>query len=605
MIGKTAVAARLLRYTEKEKAGGTEPRVLYSEGLRCRVPTAEREFAAVRRMHGKQGAQRKVPAKYELPEPGEVATHVRRARPNGRKYWGVAAGSTAATHVRHEGDGYVDELQAVHVIVSFGLDEVNPDDPEQVRGAFDFVATMMSELYPGVQMKLVCQADGVGNAFHVHVVQNAVIVEQMAVDGQVWEAGRKMSGALTNIDRVRERTDEFIAQHGAEYGVEQKLPPVTKQKAEKRKTRDRRMAAKGDISNHDIIRAAFEDSMDDPRSVHLDGFVEVMAERYVTVNHRVARSGKPGETNTLSYRLDVMKTPVRGTTLGDHFAFESAVSQLDANVSGKDREGRPEQRRTGPPKPCFVPTTQELVDAQSVVARLAQEEHLAQVEQYAVRARDQANANFFPAVIEDFEAATDADRIGDFLTLARLADATRAKEARQKTQGATFSASPGATSERRPVQAPELPRPEKSFQRFEQTSPIKEEAMAEARGIELQKAIQAPAQPTVSPVPGSVSLSALRDAQGSTAVPRTAPPPPAHAEVEVVNDRENEDEAEKLRRINERNRRLGLPAVSQQQYSAKNAMTPAQRARLLKQPDLVDDIEPATGPRPQESALGD
>jgi hypothetical protein len=488
VIGKTAVAARLLRYTEKEKAGGTQPRVLYSEGIRCRVPTAEREFAAVRRVHGKQSAKRKVPAKYELPEPGEVATHIRRARPNGRKYWAVAAGSTAATHVRREGDGYVDEIQAVHVIVSFGLDEVNPDDPEQVRRAFEFVTVMMTRLYPGVQMKLVGQADGLGTAtldgslgravFHVHCVQNAVVAERMEVDGQVWEPGRKMSGALTDIARLRERADEFIAQHGAEYGVEQKLPSVAEQTAEKRRTRDRRMATKGEISNHDIIRVAFEASMDDPRSVDLEGFVEVMSEHEVTVNYRVSRAGKPGEKHALSYRLDEMKTPVRGTTLGDHFAFDSAIQQLEDNASGQERERRPELQRAGAPKPLPVPTAQELADAQAVVERLAREERVAQAE-------DQAAADFLPAIIEDFDAATEAHRLGDFRELARLANATREKDARQRTRRARATAisSPDGTAQAQPGIAPEPRRPAPAVKPAsrEQVEAALEEAIAPAK----------------------------------------------------------------------------------------------------------------------------
>ena len=475
MIGKTAVAARLLRYTEKEKAGGTEPRVLYSEGIRCRVPTAEREFAAVRRVHGKQGAKRKVPAKYELPEPGEVATYVRRARPNGRKYWAVAAGSTAATHVRREGDGYVDEVQAVHVIVSFGLDEVNPNDPELVRRAFDFVATMMTDLYPGVQMKLVGQADGAGKAFHVHVVQNAVVLERMEVDGQVWEAGRKMSGALTDIGRLRERADNFIKQHGADYGVEQKLPSVTEQTAEKRRTRDRRMAAKGEISNHDIIRAAFEDSMEDPRSVDLDGFVEVMSEHDVTVNQRVSRAGKPGEKHALSYRLDDMKTPVRGTTLGDHYAFDSTLQQLEDNASGQERERRPEQQRVSAPKPLPVPTAQELADAQALVEGLARAERAAQAE-------DQATADFFPAIFEDFEAATEAQRLGDFTELARLANVTREKEGRRRTQQAQTAeiSSPDGTALPQPAE-PQQPAPEASRVSSGQIEAALEQAIAPAQ----------------------------------------------------------------------------------------------------------------------------
>ncbi|WP_347233258.1 relaxase/mobilization nuclease domain-containing protein [Cryobacterium sp. MDB1-18-2] len=409
----------------------------------------------MRRLHGKQGAKRKAPAKYELPEPGELASYIRRSRPNGRRYWAVAGNGEPATHVRREGEGDVDELQAVHVIVSFGLDEVNSSDPEQVRKAFEFVVKMMSELYPGVQMKLVGQADGAGKAFHVHCVANAVVAERMEVDGHVWEAGRKMSGALTDISRLRERADEFVAQHGAEYGVEQKLPKVTEQRAEKRSTRDRRMAAKGQISNHDIIRDAFEDSMNDARSVDVERFIEVLAERDVTVNHRVARAGKPGETHALSYRLDDMKTPVRGTTLGDHYAYESALKQLESNARGLPRDRRREQPHAGAAKPLQAPTAEELDDAQAVVERLAREERLAQAD-------DRAAGDFFSALIEDFDSAIEAERTGDQAELARLADTTRDKEARRLTyQSQTIArSSPAGDPNAQPITTAQPRQPE-------------------------------------------------------------------------------------------------------------------------------------------------
>ncbi|WP_166789851.1 relaxase/mobilization nuclease domain-containing protein [Cryobacterium sp. TMT1-2-2] len=642
MIGKTAIAARLLRYTEKEKAGGTEPRVLYSEGIRCRVPTAEREFAAVRRVHGKQGAKRKVSAKYELPEPGEVATHVRRARPNGRKYWAVAAGSTAATHVRREGDGYVDEIQAVHVIVSFGLDEVNPDDPEQVRRAFEFVTTMMTGLYPGVQMKCVGQADGLGAAtldgspgralFHVHVVQNAVVVERMEIDGQVWEAGRKMSGALTDIRRLRERADEFIAQRGAEYGVEQKLPSVAEQRAEKRSTRDRRMAAKGAISNHDIIRAAFEDSMDDPRSADLDGFVEVMSEYEVTVNHRVSRAGKPDEKHALSYRLDDMKTPVRGTTLGDHYAFDSTLQQLNAKSSGQQRERRPEQQRVGAPKPLSVPTTQELADAQAVVARLAHDEHMTQTEERAAQIEKEADNDLLDAMIEDLDAAIHARDFGDFRELARLANTTLEKEARRKSQRTTAASSPKATVQDHHVRAPEPRQPAPATKPAQQKSSIEErrtaaldegheQADAKTQGevpdYMLSKASdvgtqtdEAPApleQSATLPVPDGVSLSALREIQEARAATQMTPVATSEQELaeRITNTPTAEEATEKLRKINERIRHLGLPSVSPEQHAANQAMTPEQRKWRMAYPELFEDTTPGANPSRERNGLTD
>src|SRR5699024_7089831 len=157
--------------------------------------TAVREFAAVRRQYGTQGRARRAPAKYTLPDDGEIATHVRHVNRSGRGSWRVAKPGETATHVRHEGvvyeqvrhgdgngthkrigknwvavdpseathrqveGGYVREREAVHVIVPFHLSEVDPNDPNDVRRAFDYALTMITSLFPGTQMKLVGQAD--------------------------------------------------------------------------------------------------------------------------------------------------------------------------------------------------------------------------------------------------------------------------------------------------------------------------------------------------------------------------------------------------------------------------------------------------------------
>lgn len=384
MIGRTEVAARLLRYTEKEKAGQTEPRVLHAEGVRCRVPTAMEEFTALRELHGKQGATRRVKARYELPDrdAGEEAVYIRKRRPSGRRYWVVAKDGEVATHVRREAGQVVRENEAVHLITSFGIDEVNPDDPQQVRAAFEYTVAMMRDLYPGAQMKMVGQADGAGmtdadgnfltsgGKFHVHAVLNAVVAERMEVDGQVWEAGRKLSGALTDITRVRQRADEFNAAHHAEYSLpKQRLASVEDQRREKRSVRDRRMAAEGKRSNHDVIRDAYEQAMDDPRSVDLDGFVEVLGEHGVEVT--VRGSKRPA----LSYRLpDAMRTNVRGTTLGEHYAYEETLEQLAANAAGKSRRRRPQPAPEPVARPATAISRAEVEQAQELMQRLARDE---------------------------------------------------------------------------------------------------------------------------------------------------------------------------------------------------------------------------------------
>jgi hypothetical protein len=299
---------------------------------------------------------------------------LRRTRPNGRRYWALTSDAEIATHVRHDGGEYVNELQAVHYIVSFGLDEVHPDDPDQVRRSFEFVTDMMRTLYPGVMMKLVGQADGQGRAFHVHCVANAVVADTMTVDGHTWRAGRKLSGALTNVNRVRERLDGFIAERGDAYGVSQSLPTVTEQRAEKRTSRDRRMARQGTRSNHDLIRAAFADAVGDPRWVDLDAFTRVMQERGVTVNHRVARRGKPREAHALSFAIDGMATPVRGATLGDYFTYESAMALISAVAAGRMPLPRPSQSRVAMPRERTPVTASQLAEATALMESLAKKE---------------------------------------------------------------------------------------------------------------------------------------------------------------------------------------------------------------------------------------
>lgn len=429
VVSVTPVAARLLRYTVKDKAGQSEPRVLHMAGLNCRPETAEREFATTRRKHGTQGATRMSPAKFELPELGEVATHVRKTRPSGRRVWAVAKDGETATHVRREGE-LVRQAEARHLITSFGLDEVNPDDPAQVARAFEYVVDRHAALYPGEQAHFVGQADGVGGNFHVHTVRNATLFADMEVDGKRYKAGSKLAGDLTDIDKIRDRSDAFLAEHGADYGLgPQRLASAAERKRETRSTRDRRMAAKGEKSNHDIIRDAFEDSLADPRAVDLDSFVEVMQEHSVAVSHRVTRKGKPGETHALSYRLPEMPQNVRGRSLGEHFTFESAMTQLEANAAGLPRDPRPERVEAGTPRPVTVPTNTELAEARATVERLAAAEHAEQIS-------DQMASDYFAAIGEDFDAATTADRTGDHETLAKLARAGREREALQKSQPA-------------------------------------------------------------------------------------------------------------------------------------------------------------------------
>lgn len=415
-IGKTPVAWRLLRYTVKPKPGSTKKeRVLHASGLHCRPETSAGEFAAVRRRHGKQGAMRKSPASYELPDDGEEATHMRDTRPGGRRYWREARDDETATHVKHDGVD-VRQNEAVHFIIGFGPDEVNPQDPEQVAHAFEYTVAHFRETMPGLQVHLVGQADGkgmtpdpttgeVGGKFHVHAVANAVVYEDMEIAGRVWHAGSKMSGALTDIDSVRERHDKFMRDNSA-WGFTQKAKSVSEQKKEKRSVMDRRMRSRGERSNHDIIRDvvwsalhdprsvddAFRSSMGDPRTVDRSAFEAVMtehgAEHGLSVEDPGWRRGKPPKQRKISYKLDGMPTNVRGEKLGEQYEADFISQQLRAIAAGKQIEARVESAVVGPARPVTVTTDDELTEARTAVADLVREEELdAWVEDWA-RAED-------------------------------------------------------------------------------------------------------------------------------------------------------------------------------------------------------------------------
>lgn len=428
-IGGTEVAARLLRYTEKEKAGQNEPRVLLAEGIRCRVPTAEQEFAAVRELHGTQGAMRRVRASYKLPDPDadppEAAMYVRKTRPGGRRYWAEATGKEVATHVRHEPEGprferrlnaagqeywaqvrpgevvthrvvggglFVRQKEAVHLIVSFGLDEVNPKDPGQVRRAFEYTVAMITDLYPGVQAKLVGQADGTGmkdsdgtqlsegGKFHVHCVLNATVVERMEVDGHVWEPGQKLSKALTDIERIRDRADDFIEREGHKYQVTQRLPPVAEQPGDKRNVMDRRMAARAavkgtELSRHDRARNARWAATEDPGVKSLTEFKESCAARGIEVTEPGWRRGQPPKVRKLSYVVDGVT--IRGETLGTDYTYEAVMEMLVDKALGRRPKPRPEPIKAGPPRPVDeLVTEDEVAAARAAVAQMARDAEL-------------------------------------------------------------------------------------------------------------------------------------------------------------------------------------------------------------------------------------
>lgn len=435
-------AAALLKYVDTDKAEQDAPRVLHAAGLLCNPNTATKEFQETRRKHGKQGAVRKAAASYELPDDGEVAVYVRRVSRTGRPSWGLANNGETATHLRREGvtyeklthgesdgthrrvgrtwtavdaadathraieGGYQKEREVIHMIHSYGLHEVNPDNPDDVLRAFENTLATVKELFPGAQAKLIGQADstgaldGSGQAkFHVHVVLNATVARRMEYNSDVWEPGRKLSGALTDIELVRDRADAFLTAH-PENGFKPLAKSSRDRKAEIRRDHDNRLSAKGKISTDDVLRTAYEESLDamivlhaSGQSVDLGTLRRALSARDVETKHDIVQTGRNQGKETLSLWNKERGTDKngkrrwrRGSALGAHYTLMDTAdktsgevipgikSQLEATSQGKEPERRPARVQAGPAKHLPTMTTEEISEAERLMVRLAQRE---------------------------------------------------------------------------------------------------------------------------------------------------------------------------------------------------------------------------------------
>ncbi len=421
-------AASALAYTTTDKKDQVGERVLYAAGQHCQPRSAARGFEATRRRHGTNGTTRTVKASYTLPEPGETPSYVRDRWPNGRRYWRVARDGEDATHVRHEGVAYeyagrgaegathklvrrryveagpdeathvaieggqVREAEARHVILSFGLHEVNPNDPEQCAAAFRCVVDFYAEQRPGIQTQLIAQADGTAPLkgsrpdpkFHVHAVENATVFADMELGGRTYRAAHKQAGDLSDVYALRAAFDDWLAERGSEYGLgPQVLPQSVRDPAVQRRVQDRRAEAAGQRSDADVIRDAIEAALDDPRAVDVEGLRTVLAEHDVEAHHRTTRTGRNAGQQRISFKLPHMPRFTGARTLGSRYGWDDSViaetgevveglgSQLECNATGRPRQPRPARWRTPPPRAASTPTQAELDEAQRVVDELA------------------------------------------------------------------------------------------------------------------------------------------------------------------------------------------------------------------------------------------
>ena len=399
-------SSNLDAYLDREKEGNDLPRVLYQSGQHCRPETAAPEVRPLRDMHGQQGAVRKGAAKSKQPAVSADATHIKVG-----KNWREAKAEETATHLRIAPEvPYVKRVEAHHFIYSFDLAAVNPQDPEQTQRAFEAVVSFREEYSPGTQSKFVAHGDatgskvaierGEGGKFHVHEAMNAVVHQDMVVEGRQSRKGRRVAGAITHTDTYRAAWDQFLETRGHEFGLSPQdrsvLPEVgsPEYRAVRRTEQDFWARERGEISDHDRARRGIETAYaglaaDPAQLAGLDN-----AERIECLAAEAAASGdvelklrrtKAGEVKIRSFVVPGRKQPIASTKLGDRYANATATAggakeQLNRIAQGTWEPF--ERSKVGPPIEIERLPDAEVAILQRAADGMARQERQAQLAEH-------------------------------------------------------------------------------------------------------------------------------------------------------------------------------------------------------------------------------
>ncbi|WP_341268080.1 relaxase/mobilization nuclease domain-containing protein [Gordonia malaquae] len=129
------------------------------------------------------------------------------------------------------------KIETYHYIISWSNEEIDPADEYACRLAYEAAEAWAKQAFPGRQIKLTTQRDGLGGKVHTHIQVASVAFTDAEVrwTGKSgtpmvirYAAGRAIDGPMKNIHRLREINDkivwerfgydnkEFVARRGAQ-----------------------------------------------------------------------------------------------------------------------------------------------------------------------------------------------------------------------------------------------------------------------------------------------------------------------------------------------------------------------------------------------------
>jgi hypothetical protein len=423
-------------------------------------------------------------------------------------------------------------VHAYHVIESFAKDELDPDDPDSWMTAQDLGRALAEDRFPGRQALIVTQRDGKTGCVHNHIVVNSIETK----------TGRSFDSSIVMHSRLVEAHERVLEAEGF------------KQRADLRQAfadaTDRR--ERGEPSG---LRRAGSNESSELREFQRHILWE--AEIDIADDLGMARNPEPFSSTVLKHSIE--------QTLADSAAVDW-ISLVEAGRRhGVDIEQRGQKGR-------------------GISYGMLREQPDGTLAEPSASDRRRSSS-----LGTDFEM----EAVEKALTRNRTAAQQPAAPVIATSKRLTPAATPEEPVQRRPsieerIRAALVEVNEQADERTQRT--VADYLMAKTSNVEQQASSEAPAPLELGvsvPVPGSAPISDLRRPEHAKGAASIA--------IEVTHAPEiAEEEAERLREINVRNLRLGLPPVSPDQRAVRQEMTPAQRKRRLEHPEWFDDTTPAT-----------
>ena len=496
-------------------------------------------------------------------------------------------------------------VQAYHVIQSFGKDELVPDSPDSWMRAQQLGRALAEDRFPGRQTLVVTQRDGKSGCLHNHIVANSIETK----------TGKSLNSSIVMHSRLVEAHERVLEAEGFEQraDLKQAFSDATERRERGEPSGLRRAGSTEESELREFQRhILWETDCDIADEFGVEHNPEPFS---LTVLESSIRQALADETST-DWASFVEAGRVHGVRIEQRGKKGRGISygMLRKQPDGTVAEPSPSDRRR-----CATLGTEYEMDAveqalarnstalkaQALVAPV-----VAPVSQLIPPAPQTKPMQQKPSMVERMRAALDEVQAqADVETERKIAKYLREKEAAKEFDSRLAVSRDEAASQ---VDSAPLP----------PTTPPFSVSLADLRKRqdEAQEVLVSADEPKndasdhteeqhADSVDGSMAMEPELEAQVvESQEPERVAPEASSAFEAVEADPEPQatpSAAEEWRKINQRNRRLGLPLVSPAQHVANRAMTPEQRAWKLEHPELFDDDAGISQPGKQDRSLGD